>query len=301
MNAIEVRNLVKIYDQIPVVNGLNLTVKKGQVFGFLGPNGAGKTTTLEMIEGLRTPNEGEIFINGLNIAQDLDKIKAQIGVQLQSSVLDERIRVYEALELFASYYNVEIDTDALLALVNLTEKKNSMQKDLSGGQRQRLSFALCLVNDPEIIFLDEPTTGLDPQARRNLWDLVNTMKSRGKTVVITTHYMDEAEKLCDQVAIIDHGQIITSGTPQELIKELEAERIIEVSCDETALEKLKKIASFERVEWKLGLAELYTNNLEAALRDLMSLDNVINLDTLHIRKATLEDVFIHRTGRSLRE
>lgn len=301
MDAIKVRNLTKIYDGVSVVDDLSLTVKSGQVFGFLGPNGAGKTTTLEMIEGLRTPNAGEIFINDKNIKTELDAIKASIGVQLQSSVLDERIKVHEAIELFASYYNADVNISDILELVNLTEKKDAMQKDLSGGQKQRLSFALCIVNDPSIIFLDEPTTGLDPQARRNLWDLINTMKEHGKTVVLTTHYMDEAEKLCDYVAIIDHGKIITSGTPQDLIHELDAERIIELAAAEVALPKLRELKHVKRVDYKLGVAELYTDELEAALRELLALNDVIDYDSMHIRKATLEDVFIHRTGRSLRE
>lgn len=299
MFAIEVSGLKKTYDGVTVVKDIGFRVKKGTVFGFLGPNGAGKTTTLEMIEGLRKPESGQISILGLDPKNNLRDIQAKIGVQLQSAILDERIRVKEALALFASYYPKSMDIEELLALVKLKEKESTFQKDLSGGQFQRLAMALCLVNDPEILFLDEPTTGLDPQSRRNLWDIILELKKRGKTIVITTHYMDEAEKLCDYVAIIDHGEIISEGTPQELIEKLDAGRIIEIPLEDFSEKvKLKTIA---RSEVHGGITELYTNKLGETLEELMSNKESFDLETLHIRKATLEDVFIHLTGRSLRE
>ena len=301
MLAIEVKNLVKTYNGIDVVKGINLSVNKGSVFGFLGPNGAGKTTTLEMIEGLRKPTKGEIYINGLNTATDLGKVKSLIGVQLQSSILDERIKVAEAIELFASFYPKSIPIEKLLELTDLKEKRNALQKNLSGGQRQRLALALCLVNDPEIIFLDEPTTGLDPQSRRNLWDIIIMMKKQGKTIIITTHYMDEAEKLCDQIAIIDQGKIIDSGSPKELIERLNAGRVIEVPITEEFLGSLHSIKNKNKIEYHAGIAEIYTNHTTACLEEILQVKSEFDIDNLHIRRATLEDVFIHLTGRSLRE
>ena len=299
MLAIEVSNLKKTYDGVEVVKSISFNVEKGYVFGFLGPNGAGKTTTLEMIEGLRSPESGEISILGMDPKKKIKEIQSIIGVQLQSAVLDQRIRVHEALELFASYYPKSMDLEELLELVKLKEKRNTFQKDLSGGQFQRLAMALCLVNDPEILFLDEPTTGLDPQSRRNLWDIVLELKKRGKTIVITTHYMDEAEKLCDRIAIIDNGEIISEGSPQELIEKLDAGRIVEIPVD-NFIDKVK-LNSITRSEVHGGVTELYTNNLGQTLEELLNNKESFDLETVHIRKATLEDVFIHLTGRSLRE
>ncbi|MCB0278666.1 MAG: ABC transporter ATP-binding protein [Calditrichaeota bacterium] len=301
MAAIEVKNLSKSYDNIKVVNNISFSVEAGTVFGFLGPNGAGKTTTLEMIEGLRKVDSGEIFIDGLDVSKDLKKIQSIIGVQLQSVTLDERMRVREALELFATFYPSSANIDYLLELANLTDRANQFQKDLSGGQKQRLNMALCLVNDPKIVFLDEPTTGLDPQARRNLWDIIIKLKEMGKTVILTTHYMDEAEKLCDFISIIDHGSIIKEGTPDELIAGLGAGRIIELPCEEAQQAEIKKIKTANKIEFQSGFAEIQTDQLTDTLKEILQLDSSFDVDTLHIRKATLEDVFIDLTGRSLRE
>lgn len=301
MIVIEAKNLVKTYNGTAVVKGINLEVEKGIVFGFLGPNGAGKTTTLEMIEGLRKPSQGEIYINGLNITTDLEKIKAIIGVQLQSSILDDRIKVEEAIQLFASFYDKSLPIEYLLELTDLKEKRNSLQKKLSGGQKQRLALALCLVNDPEIIFLDEPTTGLDPQSRRNLWDIITMMKQKSKTIILTTHYMDEAEKLCDQIAIIDQGKIIDKGTPKELIERLNAGRVIEVPISEENLPSLQTIKNKHRIEYHAGIAEIYTNQVTSCLEEILQVKSNFDIDNLHIRRATLEDVFIQLTGRSLRD
>ena len=301
MIVIEAKNLVKTYNGNTVVKGINLAIEKGIVFGFLGPNGAGKTTTLEMIEGLRKPSQGEIFINGLNTATNMQEIKSIIGVQLQSSVLDDRIKVEEAIQLFASFYTKTLPVEYLLELTDLKEKRNSLQKKLSGGQKQRLALALCLVNDPEIIFLDEPTTGLDPQSRRNLWDIISMMKQKGKTIILTTHYMDEAEKLCDQIAIIDQGKIIDKGTPKELIERLNAGRVIEVPINEEHLPLLQNIKNKHRIEYHAGVAEIHTNQVTNCLEEILQVKSNFDIDNLHIRRATLEDVFIQLTGRSLRE
>ena len=219
-NIIEVKNLVKNYDQIQAVRGISFNVIKGEVFGLLGPNGAGKTTTLEIIETLREKSSGEVFVNGLSIDKDTNAIKQLIGVQLQSAGYYPNLTLNELLDLFAGLYNRKINNIEMLGRVGLEEKEKAKYKELSGGQKQRFSICTTLINEPLIIFLDEPTTGLDPQARRNLWELIRNIRDRGTTVVITTHYMDEAENLCDRVAIIEKGKIIASGTPEQLIDTL---------------------------------------------------------------------------------
>ncbi|MCL5094154.1 MAG: ABC transporter ATP-binding protein [Patescibacteria group bacterium] len=219
-NIIQVKGLVKTYSKVNVVDGISFEVKKGEIFGILGPNGAGKTTTLEMIEGLRPIDDGEIKVAGINVNEDKNGVKSVIGVQLQASSFFDYLSLEELLILFGNLYNQKIDPDEILDEVELTEKKKSYIKTLSGGQKQRFSIASALVNKPKVLFLDEPTTGLDPQARRHLWDLIKKIREKGMTVVITTHYMDEAEVLCDRVAIMDHGYIIAMGTPENLIKNL---------------------------------------------------------------------------------
>lgn len=217
---IQVTNLTKKYGDFVAVNGISFEVGRGEVFGILGPNGAGKTTTLEMIEGLKTPTSGTILVDDKDVAKQTDEVKRIIGVQLQSSDFFENLNLYELIDTFAALYGRQIDPMQLLTEVELTDKAKNQAKELSGGQRQRLSIAIGLVNDPKVLFLDEPTTGLDPQARRHLWDLVRAIKSKGTTVVITTHYMDEAEILCDRVAIMDSGKIIELSTPKKLIEKL---------------------------------------------------------------------------------
>jgi ABC-2 type transport system ATP-binding protein len=221
MNTIiKVENLVKKYDDFTAVKGLSFEVYEGEIFGLLGPNGAGKTTTLEIIETLRDKTSGKVTVAGLDIDKDSQEIKKIIGVQLQAAGYYPNLNLKQIIALFAGLYNMEVDPMELLASVNLTEKAKNKFKELSGGQKQRFSIATTLINHPKIIFLDEPTTGLDPQARRNLWDLIKQLKDRGATVVITTHYMDEAEVLCDRVAIIDSGEIIALNTPDGLIDRL---------------------------------------------------------------------------------
>ena len=217
---IEVKNLVKKYEELIAVNGISFEVRKGEIFGLLGPNGAGKTTTLEIMETLREKTSGEVIIDGLSVDKDQDEIKMIIGVQLQSAGYYPNLYLNELIELFAGLYNVDANPLEMLKLVDLQEKIKSKFKELSGGQKQRFSICTTLINQPKIIFLDEPTTGLDPQARRNLWELIKGIKEKGTTVMLTTHYMDEAENLCDRVGIIDKGKIITIDTPDNLIDNL---------------------------------------------------------------------------------
>ena len=228
MSAIEVENLHKSYGDLKAVDGLSLDVEEGEVFGLLGPNGAGKTTTVEILIGLRQRDSGNVRVMGFDPAQESDAVKAQIGVQLQQTQLYPLLSVEEMLKLFASFYSNSVSIDELLELVGLNERRKAKYQHLSGGQKQRLSLALTLINDPELVFLDEPTTGLDPQARRALWEIVEQMRQQGKTVLLTTHYMEEAEVLCRRVAIIDHGKILALGAPRDLIEEFVPERAIEV-------------------------------------------------------------------------
>lgn len=220
---ITVNNLVKKYADFTAVDGLSFEVMKGEIFGLLGPNGAGKTTTLEIIETLRPKTSGTIIVDGIDLDKQPNKIKEIIGVQLQAAGYYPMLNLVQIIELFAGLYNRTVDPMALLDLVNLREKSKSRFKELSGGQKQRFSIATTLINDPKIIFLDEPTTGLDPQARRNLWDLIRQVRDRGTTVVLTTHYMDEAEELCERVAIVDSGRIVKLDTPSGLIDQLLAQ------------------------------------------------------------------------------
>jgi ABC-2 type transport system ATP-binding protein len=303
--AIEAKGLEKSFRDVHAVRGLDLNVAKGEVFGLLGPNGAGKTTSLEMLEGLVSPDKGEIRVLGLDWKTDAHEIKSRIGVQFQSTQLDDRVKVREALALFGSYYEKSQPVDDLLKMLQLEEKAEAFQSKLSGGQRQRLALGLALINNPELVFLDEPTTGLDPQARQSLWDLVRKLKSEGRTVLITTHYMDEAEALCDRVGIMDKGQILQLGTPRELIVSLNQPSYAEIEFPRGQMpdagpfaEKLGLPVEVKAGHWAVSLTE--------PRQDLQSLLNCVNeldlpMQQLHVRRATLEDVFLQRTGRSLRE
>ncbi len=303
-DQIVVSGLRKQYQKVLAVAGVDLRVGAGEVFGLLGPNGAGKTTTLEMMEGLTRPDAGEISICGLNWRQHAPEIRARIGVQLQATSLYNKITPREALDLFGSYYPKRRSTAELLALVQLEDKADAYHVTLSGGQAQRLALALALVNDPEVVFLDEPTAGLDPQGRRSLWEVVRRMKAEGRTTVITTHYMDEAEALCDRLAILDHGTILRAGTPAELIAGLGIPSVVELTFDGTAPEP-SAFAS------RLGLAvgargdlwEILTPDPKALLPRLLTAieGERLEYNQVHVRRATLEDVFLKLTGRSLRE
>lgn len=219
-NILAVKDLKKVYDDVPAVDGISFNVKRGEIFGILGPNGAGKTTTLEMIETLRPIDGGSITIDGLDVAKQPEAVKRIIGVQPQSPAFQNKQKAKEIIEMFAAAYGEKVDPIEFLDDVQLREKANAYAEDLSGGQRQRLSIAAALVHKPKVFFLDEPTTGIDPQARRNLWDLIREVRDKGVTVIMTTHYLDEAELLCDRVAIMDHGKIIALDTPKKLIKQL---------------------------------------------------------------------------------
>ncbi len=248
--VLEVRNLTKRYGELVAVNGISFEVKRQEVFGILGPNGAGKTTTLEMIESLRPMDSGSVTLNGLDVTREPQKVKSIIGVQLQSSSFFDKLSLTELLSLFGEMYGRQVDPLKLLDEVELRDKAKSYVADLSGGQKQRFSIAAALVNDPVIIFLDEPTTGLDPQARRHLWGVIRRIRSEGKTIVITTHYMEEAEELCDRVAIMDGGKIIANAPPQELVQNL-----------------LRKGFTKERVERLASLEDVFLDMTGHSLRD----------------------------------
>jgi ABC-2 type transport system ATP-binding protein len=303
-SALRIRGLRKTFPKVLAVDGVDLDVAKGEVFGLLGPNGAGKTTTLEIIEGLTTADAGEIEILGLTWATQGQEIRSRIGVQLQSTSLFNKITPREALDLYGSYYPKRRSTQDLLDLVQLEEKADAYHITLSGGQQQRLALALALVNDPELVFLDEPTTGLDPQARRSLWDVVRRMKGEGRTVVLTTHYMDEAEALCDRLAIMDHGQVIATGTPTSLISELAIPSVVELTFEGPAPDPAVFAARLgQGVERRADLWEIPTPDPKALLPRLLEAAEAetVPFQQVHIRRATLEDVFLQRTGRSLRE
>lgn len=301
---VEVLQVSKSYGDLKAVDGVSFSAYPGEVFGLLGPNGAGKTTTLEMIEGLRKPEEGRILVNGHDVATDLRKVKEIIGVQLQSTSLYNKIKVGEALRLYGGYYRKRRSVRELLQLVSLEDKEKSFHQELSGGQQQRLALALTMVNDPLVVFLDEPTTGLDPQARRNLWDIIARMKSDDKTVILTTHYMEEAERLCDRIAIMDHGRLIARGTPGELVAELDVDSCLEFNGNgEISVEELQKLPRVSKISRSGERIELFCRRPTQTLIALMrwAEGRGIEIDNLHVRRPTLEDLFIELTGRSLRE
>lgn len=303
MNVIVVKDLKKYYGTTKAVDGVSFEIPQGHVVALLGPNGAGKTTTVEIIEGLRKKDEGEIYYFGEKVDQIDKNVKAQIGVQLQKSAFFDYLTVYETIELFAGLYNVQAkkgDIEKLIDLVALGEKANSRVKNLSGGQLQRLALAVALVNDPKILFLDEPTTGLDPQARRHVWKIIEDLKEKGKTIFLTTHYMEEAEKLADKVFIMDHGKIIASGTVQELIKLVKMDSYIEFSADDSQslLQEISdlRVANHDRLVLPVvDVGESIHRLLDKAKQLNVSIDNIV------IRRPNLEDVFLNLTGRSLRD
>jgi ABC-2 type transport system ATP-binding protein len=302
--ALRLRGVRKTYPGVVAVAGLDLDVQRGEVFGLLGPNGAGKTTTLEMIEGLTEPDAGEIQVLGLDWKRHGRAIRSRIGVQLQSTSLFNKITPREALELYGSYYPRRRSAEELLELVQLKDKADAYHVTLSGGQMQRLALALALVNDPELVFLDEPTTGLDPQARRGLWDVVRRMKAEGRTVILTTHYMDEAEVLCDRLAIMDRGQLLTEGTPMGLIQSLAIPSVVELTFDGTPPAPRGFGAQLGLTVSSRGdFWEIPTQDPKALLPRLLEAaeSSAVPYKQIHVRRATLEDVFLHLTGRSLRD
>jgi ABC-2 type transport system ATP-binding protein len=301
---IRVSRLVKRYGGKPVVSGISFEVAEGEVFGLLGPNGAGKTTTMEMIEGLRLPDEGEILVGGIDGIRHRDRVKRIIGVQLQSTALFEHLTVRESLQLYASFYGTAQPLDSLLDSFDLKEKERTLVKHLSGGQRQRLAIALAVVHDPKVLFLDEPTTGLDPQARRGLWEIIRKLKEEGRTIFLSTHYMEEAEQLCDRVAIMDRGEIIALDTPAGLIRGLESESVVEFTAEteaEAAFHRLPGVKEVRRTGDRQRDVILLTDRLQETLSGLITWagERGVSLKDLRTRTATLEDVFLQRTGKRL--
>jgi len=308
--ALEVTGLRKAYGDVVAVNGLELRVTAGQCFGLLGPNGAGKTTTIEICEGLNTPDSGTVRVLGRTWDRDATWLRNRIGMQLQETQLAEKLTVIETVQLFRSFYETGRDVDAVIDLVQLGEKRTARVNGLSGGQKQRLALACALVGDPELLFLDEPTTGLDPQSRRQLWTLVEQLKGEGRTILLTTHYMDEAERLCDNIAIVDHGQVIALGTPQQLIASLGAEHVIRLGATESvtgshpvALADLLAVAGVTGGRETAGGYELRVGSVQGVLPALLAMaeQRGIQWSELSTHSATLEDVFVALTGRDLRD
>jgi ABC-2 type transport system ATP-binding protein len=302
--VVRVRDLHKSYGELKAVDGVSFEVERGQVFGLLGPNGAGKTTTVEVLEGLRAADSGEVTVLGVDAVHRPDDLKARIGVSLQTAALYPKLTVVEVLDLFRSFYASGRPTNELVELMDLDEKRTTRTQDLSGGQRQRLSVALALVNDPELVFLDEPTTGMDPAARRMLWDVVLGLKSSGRSVLLTTHYMEEAEVLCDRLAIMDHGRILEEGTVDELVSRRFHERAVRFdaidSLDDARLATFPGVAS---VKHEAGAVLLFTRDVPATIGAVLAATDALSVEpaNLGVRRATLEDVFLDLTGRALRD
>jgi ABC-2 type transport system ATP-binding protein len=300
--VIQVRDLVKRYPSIMAVDGISFEVHEGEIFGMVGPNGAGKTTTIECIEGLRRPDGGSVKVLGMDPGKDGYALREQIGIQLQESALPDRIKIWEAMDLFAAFYPRTVEWNALLEQLGINEKRRVSFTKLSGGQKQRLFIALALINDPEVVFLDELTTGLDPKARRAIWDLVLGIRDRGKTVFLTTHYMEEAERLCNRVAIVDQGKIVALDTPSNLIRSLGSEYRVVFSVrgklDKAGFEGIPSVRKIEQVNDQVtiqgkeeGLLSGIVNTLEAG--------GIIFRD-LRTEQPTLEDVFLTLTGKEIR-
>ena len=304
--ALQIRGLRKAYQDVVAVDGLDLEIHAGECFGLLGPNGAGKTTTIEICEGLNTPDAGDVLVLGRRWGQQDRALRELLGISLQETQFSEKLTVQETVQLFRSFYREGATPADVIAMVQLQEKSGSRVGQLSGGQKQRLALACALVGNPELLFLDEPTTGLDPQSRRQLWDLIEAFKSDGRSILLTTHYMDEAERLCDRVAIVDHGRTIAEGTPQELIAGLRAEHVLEfalaadASLDELPLRRLDGVCAADRRDgtYRLQVEELH-RAMPALLQELLR--QGAQLAELRTHSATLEDVFVSLTGRHLRD
>lgn len=306
-SALAVRDLRKHYGDVRAVDGLDLSIATGECFGLLGPNGAGKTTTIEICEGLLAPDSGDVEILGLRWTTDERELRQRLGIQLQETQLAEKLTVEETVRLFRSFYTRGRSVDETIGLVHLDEKRNARVGKLSGGQKQRLALACAIVGDPDLLFLDEPTTGLDPQSRRQLWELIDEFKSHGRTILLTTHYMDEAEILCDRVAIVDHGKVIALGTPRALIGSLGAEHVVyftlvdgSAPLEDDALRSVTGVRSVRRVA---GGYEVQVAALHRAVPELLALlaRRGLELTNLTTHSASLEDLFVSLTGRQLRD
>ena len=305
--ALRVQHLRKAYKDVVAVNGLDLEVFRGECFGLLGPNGAGKTTTIEICEGLTAADSGDVEVLGLRWKTSPQELRQRLGIQLQETQLSEKLTVLETIHLFRSFFRKGPAPSEVIALVQLEEKQNSRVGALSGGQKQRLAMACALVGDPDFLFLDEPTTGLDPQARRQLWDLIERFKLSGRTILLTTHYMDEAERLCERVAIMDHGKTIALGTPRELIASIGIEHMVEFSAGSGAMgldiAALGRMEGVREVRTENGSVQLQVTELHRAVPALLEElgRQSVPLTELRTHSATLEDVFVALTGRRLRD
>ncbi len=301
---VQVSGLRKSYDKVLALQGVSFTIGKGEVFGLLGPNGAGKTTTIEILEGLRQPDSGEVTVCGLDPFNQSHHVKQRIGAQLQNTVLPDKIRVDEALRLYGSFYRRRVTAEKLMERFGLLEKRAAFFENLSGGQKQRVSLALAMVNDPELVLLDEPTVGLDVQVRRDIYGLIEQLRSEGRTVLLTTHYIEEAERLCDRVAIIDHGRVVALGSPRDLIQH---------SSQGTRLEvRVENPLDLEQIRRLEGLLEcrqddsLYILNVHSVAKAVVALVRYLEaggntLLDLHVTRPSLEDVFVELTGRKLED
>lgn len=302
--VIQVRDLRKAYGDLQAVAGVSFEVAEGEVFGMLGPNGAGKTTTVEILEGLRIRDGGDVSVLDMDPATSGRDFKRVVGVQLQQVALYPRLRVHEVISLFGSFYEQRAETDELVALMGLEDRRNARIAELSGGQAQRLSVALAVVNMPRLVFLDEPSTGMDPQARRNLWEIIEGFKARGMTVVLTTHYMEEAERLCDRVAVMDHGRIIALDSPSALVRENFAEDAIEfVSNNGLTEDDLGQLAAVTSAASQGSAHSIFSSDIPCTMSSLLELaqERGAALEGMRVRHATLEDVFLKLTGRTLRD
>ena len=305
--ALLVRSLRKAFQDVVAVDGLDLEVHRGECFGLLGPNGAGKTTTIEICEGITTADSGDVEVLGLGWHSDAAELRQRLGIQLQDTQLSEKLTVFETLRLFSSFYRQGPGAAELIDLMQLGEKSSSRVGNLSGGQKQRLALACALAGDPELLFLDEPTTGLDPQARRQLWEVIEALRGEGRTIVLTTHYMDEAERLCDRVAIMDHGRQIALGTPRELVASVGGEHLVEFSTESGVrtldADALRRIGGVRDVRVDNGNVSMQVSELHLAVPAVLNeiKRQGISLTELRTHSATLEDVFVGLTGRHLRD
>jgi len=302
MAIITVKNLKKRYGDVQAVKDVSFEIDEGEIFGIVGPNGAGKTTTIEIMEGFRKKDEGYVRVDGFDPEQAKKEFREIIGVQLQKTAIFQTIKVEEAINFFSSLYKKTLDTKKLLQMFSLTEKKKQFVKNLSGGEHQRLSVALAFVNDPKILFLDEPTTGMDPNARRDMWAIIEECQNNRKTVVLTTHYMEEAEWLCDRVAIIDMGEIIALDRPKELMRKLDADKKIEFRLEaKIETELFLKNEKVKKIEERNGEYIIYTKNPQQVLSKILAICSArsLELQGLRVIDATLDDVFVSLTGRKM--
>jgi ABC-2 type transport system ATP-binding protein len=306
-SALRVHHLRKAYKDVIAVDGLDLEVPTGECFGLLGPNGAGKTTTVEICEGLTAPDSGDVEVLGQRWSSNAAQLRQRLGIQLQDTQLSEKLTVFETVRLFRSFFRQGAEAHEVIARVQLGEKQKSRVGDLSGGQKQRLALACALVGDPDFLFLDEPTTGLDPQARRQFWELIEEYKQSGRTILLTTHYMDEAERLCDRVAIVDHGREIALGTPRELIASTCAEHMVEFAAGSASkaldVPALRRIEGVRDVRTENGAVLMQVTQLHTSVPALLAelTRQNVPLTELRTHSATLEDVFVTLTGRHLRD